>query len=64
MHIFKILPSQTMVAYACNPSYLGGSDWEDHGLRQIVSETPISRTTRAKWTRGVAQVLQHVLCEM
>jgi hypothetical protein len=32
-----------MVAHACNPSYLGGRDQEDHGLKpapgKIVRET-------------------------
>jgi hypothetical protein len=36
------LSSQTPVAHACNPSYLGGRDQEDHNQnspRQIVQET-------------------------
>jgi hypothetical protein len=34
--------------------------------RQIVPETPISKITRAKWTRGVAQVAEDLLskCEV
>jgi hypothetical protein len=24
--------SQALVAHACNPSYLGGKDWENHDL--------------------------------
>jgi hypothetical protein len=31
--------------------------------RQIVSETPIPKITRAKWTRGVAQVVENLLCK-
>jgi hypothetical protein len=31
--------------------------------RQIVHETPFSKITTAKWTGGVAQVLEHVLCK-
>jgi hypothetical protein len=33
-----------MVAYACNPSYLGGRDLEDHGSRPVgaKAEMPIS----------------------
>jgi hypothetical protein len=37
---------------ACNPSYLGGWDWEDHGSRPAwanISWDPISKITRAKW---------------
>jgi hypothetical protein len=30
---------------------------------QIVLETPISKITRAKWTRGVAQVVHGLLCK-
>jgi hypothetical protein len=29
---------------------------------QIVFETPISKITRAKWTGGVAQVTEFLLC--
>jgi hypothetical protein len=31
--------------------------------RKIVHETPISKITRAKWTGGVAQVVEHLLCK-
>jgi hypothetical protein len=34
------------VAHACNPSYSGGSDQEDHGLRPVwgsSSQDPISK---------------------
>jgi hypothetical protein len=30
---------------------------------QIVCETPISKVTRAKWTGGVVQVVEHLLCK-
>jgi hypothetical protein len=30
-------------------------------LQQILIETPISKITRAKWTGGVAQVVEHLL---
>jgi hypothetical protein len=35
------------VACPCNPSHLGGRDWEDHGLRpgEKVTKTPISVST-------------------
>jgi hypothetical protein len=31
--------------------------------RQIVCETPIFKITRAKWTGGLAQVVQHLICK-
>jgi hypothetical protein len=31
--IKKPLINQVLVAHACNPSYLGGRDPEDHGLK-------------------------------
>jgi hypothetical protein len=31
--------------------------------RQIVQETPISKITRAKWTGGVAQAIELLLCK-
>jgi hypothetical protein len=31
--------------------------------RQIVRETPISKITRTKWTGGVVQVVEHLLCK-
>jgi hypothetical protein len=54
--------SQALVAYTCNPVYLGGWDWEDQDLRPgwaNRSQDPISKMTRAKWTGGVAQVAEH-----
>jgi hypothetical protein len=39
----------------------GGFHFEQPG--KIAYETPISKTTRAKWTGGVAQVIQHMLCK-
>jgi hypothetical protein len=29
----KVLLSHELVAHTCNPSYLGGRNWEDHGSR-------------------------------
>jgi hypothetical protein len=31
--------------------------------RQTVHETPISKITRAKWTGGVTQAVEHLLCK-
>jgi hypothetical protein len=31
--------------------------------RQIVNETPISKITRAEWTGGTAQAVEHLLCK-
>jgi hypothetical protein len=31
--------------------------------RKTVHETPISKITRAKWTGGMAQAVEHLLCE-
>jgi hypothetical protein len=55
-----------LVAHACNPSYLGGRDREGHGLRPAhanIFQDPISKITRAKWTGGVAQLVEYLLCK-
>jgi hypothetical protein len=39
--------SQALMAHACDPSYSGGRDWEDHGLGKNVCET-LSRKTLTK----------------
>jgi hypothetical protein len=52
--------SQALVAHACNPSYLGGWDWENWDSRPVQVDSswnPISKITKAKSTRGVAQVV-------
>jgi hypothetical protein len=49
-----------LLAYACNPSYLGGWDWENRGSRPAWANSPwdpISKITREKWTGGVAHVV-------
>jgi hypothetical protein len=49
-----------MVANIYNPSYLGGWDQEDHGMRparQIVWETPMSKMEQ-KWIGGMAQAAE------
>jgi hypothetical protein len=47
---------------------LGGWDLEDHSSRparatSLRDTTPPSKITRAKWTGGVAQVVQCLLCK-
>jgi hypothetical protein len=45
------------VDHACNPSYSGGRDQEDHGLkpRQIIHDSYLEITLHKKWTGGMAQ---------
>jgi hypothetical protein len=46
--------SWALVAHSCNPSYLGGWDWDNYGLRLAwanVSWDSISKLTRTKWSR-------------
>jgi hypothetical protein len=55
-----------LVVHACDPSYLGGWDWEDHSLRpawENSSRDSISKISRAKWTGGVAQMVECLLCQ-
>jgi hypothetical protein len=45
---------------------LGDWDQEDQGSKPARAKTlryPISKITRAKWTRDVAQVVEHLLCK-
>jgi hypothetical protein len=54
---------QVLVAHARNPSYVGGWDQEDHGLRPAWAKSswdPISKITRAKLPRGVVQVVEYL----
>jgi hypothetical protein len=49
--------SQVLVAYACNPNYLGGRDQEDHSLKPAwanSSQDPISEILNTKRVGGVA----------
>jgi hypothetical protein len=44
----------------------GEADQENGGWRPAQadsSKTPISKITRAKWTGGVAEAVEHLLCE-
>jgi hypothetical protein len=55
--------SQVPVAHACNPSYLGGRDQEDHGLKQAranssqdpILKIPITKIPITKRVGGMAQ---------
>jgi hypothetical protein len=51
--------SLALVAYACNPSYSGGKDQADHGLKSAwvnSLQDPISKTPITKnWAGGVSQ---------
>jgi hypothetical protein len=54
-----------VVAHAYNPSYLGGWDQEDYGSRPAQvnsSQDPIFKITRVKWTAGMAQAVECLLC--
>jgi hypothetical protein len=54
------------VAHTCSPSYLRGWDWEDHGSRTAWANSladHIAKITRVKWTGGVAQAVECLLCK-
>jgi hypothetical protein len=54
------------VAYAYNPSYLGDWELENWGSRPAQESSlqdPISKIITAKWTGGVAQKVDHLLCK-
>jgi hypothetical protein len=58
---FKSLKTNVLARHWSNPSYS-----EDHGSRLVQansSQDPISKISRAKWTGGVAQVAEHLLCK-
>jgi hypothetical protein len=49
------------MTHACNPSYLESGDLEGDGTRSAQAKSvqdPISKITREKWTRGVAQLVE------
>jgi hypothetical protein len=53
-------------SHVCNPSYLGGWGREDHSSRPARANSswdPISKITRAKWTRGMALAVKYLLCK-
>jgi hypothetical protein len=45
--VIRHLAELDVLAHACNPSYAGGRDQEDHGSRQKVSKTPSQSTGQA-----------------
>jgi hypothetical protein len=50
----------------CNPSYLGGWDWEDYGSRPAQANSSqdfISQIIRTKWAESVVQVVECLLCK-
>jgi hypothetical protein len=55
-----------MVAHTCNPSYLGGRHWEDHGLRPAWVKSywdPIPNNSLVWWQKPVIPVTQGSLNE-
>jgi hypothetical protein len=63
---FCEMSGRAPVACTCNPSYLGDLDQEEHSLRPAwvnSLQDHISKITRAKWTGGVAQVIESLLCK-
>jgi hypothetical protein len=62
----KLSEGQVLVAHAYNPSYLGGWDLEDCGLRPAWANSSwdsISKIPWAKWTGGVDQAVEYLLCK-
>jgi hypothetical protein len=59
--------SWVQVPHTCNPNYLGGWGQENHGSRSTQENSlwdAISKITRPKWTGGVAQAVEHLLCKL
>jgi hypothetical protein len=51
----EITQDQALVAHACNPSYSGGRDEEDHGLRPARANSlqdPIQKQNKTHTKRG------------
>jgi hypothetical protein len=65
--LLKVLKfCRALVAHTCNPSYMGGWDWEVRVLKpawaNISWEPSISQIARAKWTGSVVQAVECLLC--
>jgi hypothetical protein len=48
------------------PSYLGGLNEKDHSFRTVQANNlrgQNSKITRVKWTDGMIQVVEHLLCK-
>jgi hypothetical protein len=55
-----------VAAHTCTSSFLRGWDQEDYGLRSAwanSSQDSIFKITGAKWTGGVAQAVELLLCK-
>jgi hypothetical protein len=58
--------AEAPMAHICNPSYLEGLDQEDQSWGPAwvnSSQDAISKIIRAKWTEGVVQAVEHLLCK-
>jgi hypothetical protein len=58
--IIEICTTKPGISNSC---HLGGWDLEDQGSRPARGNSSISKIPRAKWTGGVVQVLEHLLCK-
>jgi hypothetical protein len=59
--ICKIVPSQALVVHGCNPSYSGGRDQKDRGLRPAWENSlrdPISKTPSTKKGYSICLAVQ------
>jgi hypothetical protein len=52
-----------VVAHACNPSYLGGSDWEDEGSRPTLAKKFKSPPSQQKNLGVVAYTCHPSYCK-
>jgi hypothetical protein len=58
--------STSKLPHASNPSYFGDWDQEDHSSSPAQANSSwdiTSKLTRAKWSEGVAQMVEHLLCK-
>jgi hypothetical protein len=54
-----------LVTYTCNPSYLGGRDWEDFPFQASQANSWRDPHLQSNWNKigGVAQVVECLLCK-